>query len=66
MVNDSAISSAHNALLGCFIPRVQAKRMKSKCLLYLILEQKSNASWVVQAIANSSLACIALGVNNTG
>jgi len=25
--------------------------MKSQCLLYLILEQKSNAFWVVQPIA---------------
>ena len=43
MVNNSMISSAHNALLGCFVLRVQAKRMKSRCLLYLILEQKSYA-----------------------
>jgi len=48
--NNSAIGNAHNALLGWFIPRVQARRMKSQCLLYLILEQKSCAFWVVQAI----------------
>ena len=40
--------------------------MKSQCLLYLILEQKSNAFWVVQAIAISLLACIALGCITLG
>jgi len=50
MVSNSAISSAHSAVLGCCILRVQAKRMESQCLLYLISEQKSDAFWVVQAI----------------
>ena len=49
-VNNSAFSRAHNAWLGYFILLVLANRMKSQCLLYLILEQESNAFWVVQAI----------------
>jgi len=40
--------------------------MESQCLLYLFLEQKSNAFWVVQAIAISLLACIALGCITLG
>ena len=48
--NNSAISSAHNAWLGYFILLVLANRMKSQCLLKLILEHESNAFWVVQAI----------------
>ena len=43
VVNNGVISSAPNAMLGCFIRWLQAKRMKSQCLLYLILEQKSKA-----------------------
>jgi len=50
MVTNNTISSAHNALWRWFIPRVQAKRMKSQCLLYLILAHKSNAFWVIQAM----------------
>jgi len=50
MVDKSAISSAPNAWLCCFIPRVQANRMKSQCLLYLIVEMRRYAFWVVQAI----------------
>jgi len=51
MVNNSAISSAHNACLGYFILLVLANKMKSQCLLYLILEHENNAFWVVQAIS---------------
>jgi len=39
---------------------VNLRGIESQCLLYLILEQKSDAFWVVRAIANSLLASIAL------
>ena len=63
MVNNSTISSAHNALLGCFILRVHTKRMKSQCLLYLILEQKSNAFWVVQTIGSGLVIMLVITVS---
>ena len=63
MVDNRAISSAHNAWLGCFIPRVQPGRMKSQCLLYLILEQKGNAFWVVQAIASGLVIMLVIHVS---
>jgi len=63
MGNNSTISSAHNPLLGCFRLRIQTKIMKSQCLLYLILEQKSNAFWVVQAIGSGLAIMLVIAIS---